>query len=198
MAETAQLTATDVFAAAGRPFLSTVPGADVEDWGTLLLTFDDGTVAQITGGDTVLGGIRNQLAVYGGALASDVMRSSTARNSRPRRGGEWSWGRPWWTELQLTAVSRPIRLTARRPATYRDAMARRRVRLSSKWPTFAATARVFKLSAATRRRISREVEEFLKTHKDALADNGRGTAVKPHRRAARKPAYHPVRVSHAR
>jgi predicted dehydrogenase len=41
-----------------------VPGADVEDWGTLLITFDDGTVAQITGGDTVLGGIRNQLAVY--------------------------------------------------------------------------------------------------------------------------------------
>ena len=35
----------------------------MEDWGTLLLTFDDGTVAQITGGDTTLGGIRNQLAV---------------------------------------------------------------------------------------------------------------------------------------
>jgi hypothetical protein len=46
--------------------------------------------------------------------------------------------------------------------------------LSSKWPTFAATARVFKLSAATRRRISREVEEFLEKHKDALAAaNGR-------------------------
>lgn len=41
-----------------------MPGADVEDWGTLLLTFDDGTVAQMTGGDTTLGGIRNQLAVY--------------------------------------------------------------------------------------------------------------------------------------
>jgi predicted dehydrogenase len=64
-AETAQLTDTEAFRAAGRPFLNTVPGADVEDWGTLLLTFDDGTVAQITGGDTVLGGIRNQLAVYG-------------------------------------------------------------------------------------------------------------------------------------
>ena len=64
-AETAQLTDTEAFRAAGRPFLNTVAGADVEDWGTLLLTFDDGTVAQITGGDTVLGGIRNQLAVYG-------------------------------------------------------------------------------------------------------------------------------------
>jgi predicted dehydrogenase len=64
-AETAQLTDTEAFRGAGRPFLNTVDGADVEDWGTLLLTFDDGTVAQITGGDTVLGGIRNQLAVYG-------------------------------------------------------------------------------------------------------------------------------------
>ena len=64
MAETAQLTETEAFTAAGKPFLNTVPGADVEDWGTLLLTFDDGTVAQITGGDTVLGGIRNQMAIY--------------------------------------------------------------------------------------------------------------------------------------
>ena len=30
----------------------------------MLITFDDGTVAQITAADTVLGGIRNQLAVY--------------------------------------------------------------------------------------------------------------------------------------
>ena len=64
-AEVAQLTETAAFRAAGRPFLNTVAGADVEDWGTLLLTFDDDTVAQITGGDTVLGGIRNQLAIYG-------------------------------------------------------------------------------------------------------------------------------------
>lgn len=64
-AETSRLTATATFRAAGRPFLNVVEGGDVEDWGTLLLTFDDGTVAQITGGDTVLGGIRNQLAIYG-------------------------------------------------------------------------------------------------------------------------------------
>jgi hypothetical protein len=57
--------------------------------------------------------------------------------------------------------------------------------LSGKRPTFAATARIFKLSAATRRRISREVEEFLRTHKDALAAaNGRGTAMKLHGRAS--------------
>ncbi len=96
------------------------------------------------------------------------------------------------------AVSSPIRLTGRRAAGYRDRVARRKIRLSSKWPTFAATARVFNLSAATRRRISREVEEFLKTHKDALAAaNGRGTAVNSHRRVTRKVAHRPVRVSHA-
>jgi len=47
-------------------------------------------------------------------------------------------------------------------------MARRRVRLSNKWPTFAETARVFKLSAATQRRISRQVDEFLEKRKDLL------------------------------
>jgi predicted dehydrogenase len=64
-AEVARLTDSEGFRAAGRPFLNLVPGADVEDWGMLLVTFDDGAVAQITGGDSTLGGIRNQLAVYG-------------------------------------------------------------------------------------------------------------------------------------
>jgi predicted dehydrogenase len=64
-AEVAQLSETEVFRSAGRPYLNTIAGADVEDWGMLLLTFDDGTVAQITGGDTTLGGIRNQMAIYG-------------------------------------------------------------------------------------------------------------------------------------
>ena len=55
-------------------------------------------------------------------------------------------------------------------------MARRRVRLSSKWPTFAETARVFKLSPATQRRISRQVDEILEKHKELLAaTNGRRT-----------------------
>ena len=78
-------------------------------------------------------------------------------------------------------------------------MARRRVRLTSRWPTLAETARVFKLSAATQRRLSREVKKFLEKYKDSLAAaNGRGTAVKPRRSAARKAAYRPARVSHAR
>ena len=67
-----------------------------------------------------------------------------------------------------------MRLTGARAARYRDGMARRRVRLSSKWPTFAETARVFELSTTTQRRISRQVDEFLEKHKDLLgAGNGR-------------------------
>ena len=65
VAETAALADTVAFRASGRPYLNVVEGADVEDWGALLLTFSDGTVAQIAASDAVLGGIRNQLAVYG-------------------------------------------------------------------------------------------------------------------------------------
>jgi len=38
---------------------------DVEDWGTMLVTFEDRSVAQIMASDAALGGIRNCLAVYG-------------------------------------------------------------------------------------------------------------------------------------
>jgi predicted dehydrogenase len=65
LAETASLAETAAFRASAPRYLSTVEGADVEDWGAMLVTFDDGTVAQIAAADTVLGGIRNQLAVYG-------------------------------------------------------------------------------------------------------------------------------------
>jgi predicted dehydrogenase len=65
VAETAQLAATATFRAATPRYLNTVEGADVEDWGTMLITFDDGTVAAISAADTVLGGIRNQMAIYG-------------------------------------------------------------------------------------------------------------------------------------
>lgn len=63
-AETAMLADTEAFHASAPRFLNTVDGADVEDWGAMLIAFDDGTVAQISAADTVLGGIRNQLAVY--------------------------------------------------------------------------------------------------------------------------------------
>ena len=77
-------------------------------------------------------------------------------------------------------------------------MARRRVRLTSRWPTLAETARVFKLSAARQRRLSHEVAKLLEKYKDSLAANGRGTAVKPRRSPVRKAVYRPARVSHAR
>ena len=65
MAEVAQLADTATFRASAPRYLNTVDGADVEDWGGMLVGFDDGTVAQISAADTVLGGIRNQMAIYG-------------------------------------------------------------------------------------------------------------------------------------
>ena len=38
---------------------------DVEDWATLVLTFDDGSVAQLTASDTRMGGITNYLTAIG-------------------------------------------------------------------------------------------------------------------------------------
>jgi predicted dehydrogenase len=64
LAEVAQLADTEAFRAAAPRYLNTVEGADVEDWGSMLVRFDDGTVAQVSAADVVLGGIRNQLAVY--------------------------------------------------------------------------------------------------------------------------------------
>jgi predicted dehydrogenase len=64
LAEVAQLADTEVFRDSGRRYLNTVEGADVEDWGSMLLRFDDGTVAQVSAADVVLGGIRNQLQIY--------------------------------------------------------------------------------------------------------------------------------------
>ncbi len=37
---------------------------DCEDWGTMIITFEDGSVAQITASDIVLGGIHNVMTVY--------------------------------------------------------------------------------------------------------------------------------------
>ena len=64
-AEVAQLTETATFRASTPRYLNVIEGADVEDWGTMLITFDDGTVAQISAADTVLGGIRNSMTIYG-------------------------------------------------------------------------------------------------------------------------------------
>jgi predicted dehydrogenase len=64
-AEVGHLTDTSAFRRTEPRYLRTVEGADVEDWGSMLVTFDDGTVAQVSAADVVLGGIRNQLAIYG-------------------------------------------------------------------------------------------------------------------------------------
>jgi len=37
---------------------------DVEDWGVILLKFEDGSVAEIAAGDTTLGGVHNYLEAY--------------------------------------------------------------------------------------------------------------------------------------
>ena len=37
---------------------------DCEDWGMMLLTFEDGSVAQITAGDNTIGGVVNTLSIY--------------------------------------------------------------------------------------------------------------------------------------
>lgn len=64
VAEVARLTAMPDFQASEPKFLQT-GWVDVEDWGAMLVTFDDGSVAQITAADTVLGGIRNYLICFG-------------------------------------------------------------------------------------------------------------------------------------
>ena len=45
---------------------------DCEDWGMLVLGFDDGSVAQISAADIVLGGIQNTLSVYAGRAAIHI------------------------------------------------------------------------------------------------------------------------------
>jgi predicted dehydrogenase len=63
VAAVARLTATEGFRRSEPKYLQS-GWVDVEDWGTLVVTFDDGTVGQITAADTVLGGIKNYLLVY--------------------------------------------------------------------------------------------------------------------------------------
>ena len=105
LAETAFLADTAAFRRSAPRYLNTVDGADVEDWGAMLVVFDDGTVAQIAAADTVLGGIRNHLEVYAAkavvlcninpndavqAYAPDPSSSrpsTSPRRSRPSRAG---------------------------------------------------------------------------------------------------------------
>ncbi len=63
VAETARLTKTAGFEREAVHYLKT-GYEDVEDWATIVVTFEDGSVAQITAGETTLGGIRNYLTTW--------------------------------------------------------------------------------------------------------------------------------------
>jgi len=63
LASVARLTQTRGFLADTEKFIRE-GWVDSEDWGALLVTFDDDTVAQITASDIVLGGIQNALSIY--------------------------------------------------------------------------------------------------------------------------------------
>lgn len=63
VAETARLTRTPGFEAEATHFIKS-GYEDIEDWASILVTFDDDTVAQITASDAVLGGIHNYLTTY--------------------------------------------------------------------------------------------------------------------------------------
>src|SRR6516164_3890309 len=47
---------------------------DVEDWGTLTVTFSDGTKATVFSGDMIMGGVRNLIETYtsGGSLLANI------------------------------------------------------------------------------------------------------------------------------
>jgi predicted dehydrogenase len=78
VAEIGHLTHNPIFAAEQPKFIQ-AGWHDVEDWGALLVTFEDRSVAQITASDAVLGGIRNTLTVYGSrAVAEANLNPNTA------------------------------------------------------------------------------------------------------------------------
>ena len=56
-----------------RAFIKVHP-VDVEDWGTLTITFSDGTKATVFSGDVIMGGVRNLIETYtsGGSLFANI------------------------------------------------------------------------------------------------------------------------------
>ena len=56
-----------------KPHIKANP-VDVEDWGTLTVTFSDGTKATVFSGDMILGGVRNLVETYtsGGVLFANI------------------------------------------------------------------------------------------------------------------------------
>jgi predicted dehydrogenase len=56
-----------------RAYIKASP-VDVEDWGTLTITFSDGTKATVFSGDMIMGGVRNLIETYtsGGSLFANI------------------------------------------------------------------------------------------------------------------------------
>ena len=67
----ANLTHSEAFLSEAPPAIRT-GWSDCEDWGALVLGFDDGTVAQISAADIVIGGIQNLLTIYAGRAMINV------------------------------------------------------------------------------------------------------------------------------
>lgn len=64
LAQVTQLTAIEAFQRESPTYMTT-GWEDVEDWASVMLTFDDGSVAQLSATDTRLGGIHNRLTAHG-------------------------------------------------------------------------------------------------------------------------------------
>ncbi|MCD6361968.1 MAG: Gfo/Idh/MocA family oxidoreductase [Armatimonadetes bacterium] len=62
-AEVGNLTDNPIYQAEDPKFLN-IDLADCEDWGTALITFEDGSVAEVTSSDVVLGGIYNHVQIF--------------------------------------------------------------------------------------------------------------------------------------
>jgi predicted dehydrogenase len=62
---------------AERPHIKANP-VDVEDWGTMTITFTDGTKAIVLSGDMIMGGVRNLIETYtnSGALFANITPNS--------------------------------------------------------------------------------------------------------------------------
>ena len=63
VAEVANLTEMESFAGEEEKWIQT-GWKDCEDWGTMILTFEDDSVAQLTAADITLGGIQNLMTIY--------------------------------------------------------------------------------------------------------------------------------------
>jgi len=63
VAEVGNLTRIDSFVAEEQEYLETGL-ADCEDWGAAIITFEDGSVAEVASSDVALGGIYNRLQVF--------------------------------------------------------------------------------------------------------------------------------------